>query len=313
VRKPDVDPRALRDLVERVFGNGSQTTIERTPDGVSTQVYRIERPGERFYLRIAEDREDLLAADVHVHTLLAARGVHVPEVVHYEPFDTALDRSVMVTTEIPGRSLAGHHSGIDVGQVLVAAGRDLATINELVVAGFGWVQRDRPRVDRLEAELPTLRAFVDETVGQDLAAFASFAPGGDVERVREILDRHDRWLDETDGRLAHGDFDANHVYHQDGAYSGIIDLGEMRGADRRYDLGHFALHDGEHVPARGLSHVLEGYRQISPLSGEDERPIRFWSVLIGLRLLARTRGRASARYQAQWVEAIGREARILGG
>jgi Ser/Thr protein kinase RdoA (MazF antagonist) len=304
VRKPDAEPRALRDLVGRVFPGGERAIVTRTAQGTTTQVYRIDRGGEFFYLRLAEDREDHFAAEALVHDLLATRGVRVPRVVHYEPFDEALDRSVLVTTEIPGRSLADRPTGVDVRSLLVAAGRDLARINDLAVEGFGWVRRDRPATERLEAELPTHRAFALGVMEEGLAGLDAFLSSADVERVHSTVARHDAWLDSPRGRLAHGDFDLTHVYHRNGEYAGIIDFGEIRGADRWYDLGHFALHDGERPPAGALSDLLEGYREVAPYAAEDERRIWLWTLLIGMRLLVRTAGRAPATTQARWVEAV---------
>jgi aminoglycoside phosphotransferase (APT) family kinase protein len=303
-RKPDVDPRALRDLLARVFSGGVETTISRTTEGTTTQVYRIERAGECFYLRVAEDREDRYAAEALVHDLLIARGVRVPRVVHYEPFDEVLDRSVLITTEIPGRSLAEHHLDIDRGAVLRAAGRDLAVVNDLAVAGFGWIRRDRPAVDGLEADLPTLRAFVQETLTEGLTGLDAFLSTAEVMRVRDTVAAYAARFGAARGNLVHGDFDATHVYHRDGEYTGIIDFGEIRGADRWYDLGHFALHDGERLPAGALSDLLDGYREVAPYPEEDECRIWLWAVLIGMRLLVRTAGRAPATIQARWVEAV---------
>ena len=56
MRKSDVDLVALEELVGRIFFPSGRCTIERTEAGVSTQVYRICRGDEVFYLRVAEER-----------------------------------------------------------------------------------------------------------------------------------------------------------------------------------------------------------------------------------------------------------------
>lgn len=151
-RKPDVDLRALGALVARAVPGVDRATLARTAEGVSTQVYRIEQNGRTLYVRVAEERDASLTPEAVVHDLLRARGVLVPEVVHFEPFADTLERSVMVTTEIAGTSLAHRHTGVDVCSVLMAAGRDLAVINEVGVAGFGWIRRDGGIGRRLMAE-----------------------------------------------------------------------------------------------------------------------------------------------------------------
>jgi hypothetical protein len=76
-------------------------------------------------------------------------------------------------------------------------------------------------------------------------------------------------------------------YVHAGRYSGIIDIGEMRGADSSFDLGHFLLHDRETRPASLFGSFLEGYRQVSPLPDDDLQAICTSAILLGLRQLAR--------------------------
>jgi hypothetical protein len=59
-RKPDVDATGLAALVRRAFGTSVPVRCDRTPDGVSTQVYRLVRGPETFYLRGAEEADENL-------------------------------------------------------------------------------------------------------------------------------------------------------------------------------------------------------------------------------------------------------------
>ena len=83
------------------------------------------------------------------------------------------------------------------------------------------------------------------------------------------------WAEGGHGHLAHGDLDATHVYHRNGAYGGIS------------DLGHAALHDGETIAAPLLPHLLDGYADVVPLPPDHRARIAWWSVLIGVRALVR--------------------------
>lgn len=58
MRKADVDLAALGEIVGRIFPPRGHCTVERTAEGSSTQVYRIRRASEVFYLRVAEERAD---------------------------------------------------------------------------------------------------------------------------------------------------------------------------------------------------------------------------------------------------------------
>jgi hypothetical protein len=76
-RKPDVDAAAIDALLQKVFGTSTPVTYERTPDGVSTQVYRLVRGSETFYLRIAEEADENLETDAELHQRLRDLGVKV--------------------------------------------------------------------------------------------------------------------------------------------------------------------------------------------------------------------------------------------
>lgn len=249
---------------------------------------------EVFYLRIAEERATSLAPEARAHTLLRERGVKAPEVVYFEPFDEALERSVMLTTEIRGEplSLGGFDANTPV--ILREAGRDLARINDVLVEGFGWIRRDQENGAMLQAEHGTQRAFVLEYLDADLALLSgTMLTPAEVATVRIALLS---W-DAEHARLAHGDLDLSHIYQHAGRYTGIIDFGEIRGAGRFYDLGHFKLHDGEARFQRVLPNLLDGYGEIWPLPADYEAQIRRWSLQIGIRALARSLTRSSSMYQ----------------
>ncbi len=76
-------------------------------------------------------------------------------------------------------------------------------------------------------------------------------------------------------------------YVADGRYSGIIDFGEMRGADPLYDLAHFKLHDGETLVAGLLAPLIEGYADVYPLPDDYSARLSLLALLIGIRALAR--------------------------
>jgi len=223
-------------------------------------VYRLRRAEETRYLRISEDPGGSMRAEAAVHEHLRAAGVSVPEVVAVDDAPE-IGRGVMLVREIAGEPLAGA-DGVDRAPILRAAGRDLARINACEVEGFGWIRRDEPvwpprGVDESYA------AFVDGgSVSLDVVAArlptnaVRDALGATFARARS---------ERPPSRLAHGDFDATHIYQRDGVYTGVIDLGEMRGAEPHYDLAYFLVQDA----ARDmLDDVLAGYAEIGDAPGD---------------------------------------------
>ena len=292
MREPDVDASALRDVILRAFGRRPDPCVERTEEGVSTQVYRVRRGAEVFYLRLSEDEGESLGPEVEVHRRLRELGLRVPNVVFFEPFDGGLRRSVMITTEVPGRPLSRDTAPDIVRRVLVQAGRELAQINQVPVAGFGWLLRDR-REGPLRGEFGTYEAWAFDGLESRLRLLAGVVLSPQQVRVVErLVAEAVSDAGTAPPRLAHGDFDATQIFQRDGRFTGVIDFGEVRGAEPWYDLAHFALHDGERLRARGLAHLEAGYAEVTPLSPNLTEQRRRTAVQIGVFRL----GRQLARY-----------------
>jgi aminoglycoside phosphotransferase (APT) family kinase protein len=278
------DLDVLAGLVHEALPRSSSVSIERASGGRVVAVYRATVDGVRYYLRLAEEPGEDLTTDALVLERLRALDVRVPGVVAASPSTTAFPRSWMIMTEIPGRSIALGGTDDEARQAAFAAGRDAAVINSVPVAGFGWLQRDGS--EQLTAELPSYSQFA-----------VSYLPNPWPGRLSELFDH--RQLDVMHalaaaekarpldgGHLVHGDLDVTHIYSDGGRYSGIIDFGEMRGADACFDLGHFLLHDSETRPARLFSSFLKGYLQVSPLADGYREAIRTSAILLGLRQLS---------------------------
>jgi Ser/Thr protein kinase RdoA (MazF antagonist) len=236
--------------------------------------------------------------------------VKVPEVIYFEYYNELLQRSMMVTAEIKGQPLSQSStlSQETMEEVLREAGRDLAHLNTVRVEGFGWVQRDSPETRYLRAEWPTHRAFALEHWEADVAYLGEHvlqhSEGALLERV---LSRYDSWLDNEheQGHLAHGDFDTTQIYQDHGRYTGIIDFGEIRGASRWYDLGHFHMRDGELLPFRLLPALVRGYKEMASFPVVYEQHIRFIGLLVNVRALARSlQKRPPNRYTRHQLEVL---------
>jgi aminoglycoside phosphotransferase (APT) family kinase protein len=312
MRRPDVDPGALERLLRRAFPDPPLATYERTPEGVSTQVYRLHRAGTTYYLRIGEDENASLAPEGRLHQELRSLGLAVPEAIYFEPFDEALQRSVMITGEIPGASTVRYvgaelvSTDVPAAQALPgifrAAGRDLARINQLPVDGYGWVRRDPPPWP-LRGELPVYADWV--AVDHGCAALGALGlPGPDVDRVGSLL--QEQVEGGGPGLLVHGDFDLTHVFHSGGRYTGIIDFGEIRGADRWYDLAVFGTlrMSGSEPAPDSLGHLEDGYAEITPLPPDYRALVTRTAVMICVQALARGHDRAGTGVLREpWVTA----------
>jgi aminoglycoside phosphotransferase (APT) family kinase protein len=288
-RKADIDRAAIDALLHRVFGTSVPVTYQRTPDGVSTQVYRIWRGSEVFYLRIAEEADENLETDAELHRHLRGLGVKVADIVHVEPFNADIGRSTLVTTQVPGVSLAEICVPQLAASVAEQAGADLAVINQIPVDGFGFIRRHDRRWP-LQAEYPGYEDFLLSFLPQPWPGpLTSLFDHADLGVIEDLVER-ERTRPPANAVLQHGDFDVTPVFCAGDRYTGLIDFGEIRGAEPTFDLGHFHLHDQETNPSILLPALLRGYQQVQTLPAGHQESIRRSAILLGLRQLCRWLG-----------------------
>jgi len=276
-RKPDVDRNALHAILRRVLG--AELRVARTPAGVAAQVYRVHAAGRVLYVRIAEQDDEDLSVDAALLEHLRVEGLHVPHVVHVEPFDQALGRSVLIMGEIAGEPLTQCRDQRAARRLVRAAGRELAVLNRIGVHGFGWVQRQPPTWP-LRAGSRSYTEFVTSDLPdpwpEPLVALFS---GSELDRLWSLV-ASERGRELEGASLAHGDFDTHaDLPGRRPLHTGLIDFGEIRGrqlagasparlaarqsvrAVRGRVPGRGRTHRARHLPASaGLAGVQAGGR-----------------------------------------------------
>ena len=280
-----VDIASLGPVLRRVLSGARSVSVEPASPNRLLVVYRVRADGVMYYLRVAEEPGEDLTTDALVLGRLAGLGVRVPEVVHVEAEPGDLDRSFLLVTGLAGRSLADHGTDEQARRAARAAGRDAALINAVEVEGFGWLFRDG---------LPGLRAGL-ASYGDFLIAdlprpwpgrLAGLFTARELDALESAVGRA-RQLPVPRARLAHGDLDVTHIWLDDhGRYAGLIDFGEMRGACRYFDLGHFLLHDGQTRSVPLFEDFLAGYAQAAALERDHRDLIRLSAITSGLRQLS---------------------------
>jgi len=247
-------------------------------------VYRAQVDDAVFYLRLAEEPGEDLTTDAAILDRLRALGASVPVVVAAERAPAELARSYLIVTEIPGQPLAEGSTDDEARSAARAAGRDTAIINSLPVAGFGWLQRTG--VQPLTAELASYGDFAGSDLPESWPGWLTGLFDSEQLDALETLVETERARVVGAAHLAHGDLDVTHIYTHDGAYQGIIDFGEMRGAELYFDLGHFLLHDGETRSVELFDSFLAGYTEVAGLPDDHREAIRRSAILLGLRQLS---------------------------
>ena len=258
----------------------------RTPEGFSTQVYRVDRGDDTFYLRIAEESHEDLGVDAELFGRLRQRGVTVPEPILVDRLPPPVDRSVLIMTAIAGEALAVTADEVTARAVTREAGRDLARLNTIDVSGYGWIRRDLVGWP-LCAQLCSYPEFVTSELPRPFPGVMTelFSAPHLTALDAVIADQQRRVL--PAGRLVHGDFDPTAIFASRGSFSGFIDFGEIRGAEPLFDLGHFLLHERAVVRWPLFDELVAGYRDVVALPEDFQRAVRISAALLGLRQLAR--------------------------
>ncbi len=307
--KPSQGIPKIYELVNRIFLT-SPLLVERVTEGVSTHVYRIIFQHETFYLRVLPEEGASFAPEVAVHTRLRQMEVKVPDVIYFDHCYEPLQLSVMVTTKMKGIPISESTElrQEELEGIAIEAGRDLALINSVKVEGFGWVKRDLLDTEHIRAEQATDHAFMLEYWESDLAYLGkNVLDASAVAALDRIRAYYDNLLEGEQAYLAHGDFDTTHIFQEYGRYTGIIDFGEIRGANCWYDLGHFHMRDGEYISYSHWLDVIGGYSEVALLPSNYERSIRFISILINIRVLVRSLlKRPSNRFTQHQLKGAGR-------
>jgi aminoglycoside phosphotransferase (APT) family kinase protein len=275
-------------LLRRVLQtNAPSFNISRVSDGVSTLVYRIQNGKDTLYLRMIEDKNEMVSPQIVAHEQLLKRDVRVPRFVSWDDMNATLGRSYMLVKEMPGISLeklkntdrAKYDACIQ--EVLLEAGEDLAKASTISTEGYGWIRRDKRKTKELVGELDSYKGFLLDKLPKQVKemeamGFKTFDDEG-TERFKMLVYKY---IDEERPVLAHGDFDMNHIYVNNGRYSGIIDWGDIRSASNLYDVAHFsAFHPEEE------QYLLKGFKNIARLSKDYETKLLLTRIALCINKL----------------------------
>lgn len=286
MRTSDINPGLVQALIRRAFPRDVPVTWRRTPEGVSARVYRLDRANDTFFLRVAEEVGEDLAVDAALFEKLRNEGVAVPKVVHVDRLPPPIDLSVLIMTAIEGEPIASCTEEHQARRAVRAAGLDLARLNGFAVDGFGFISRAAvqwPIVGSFDSYQEFVTSYLPDPWP---GAIAELFVAPEISALEVVI--ADQLATPLQmGTLVHGDFDTTPIFHSKGRYTGLIDFGEVRGADSLFDLGHFLLHDRELLPWSLFEELLDGYREVSDVASDIQKAVRSSAVLLGLRQLGR--------------------------
>ena len=255
------------------------SSVEYVDDGVSTEVYKVIKKGQVYYLRIIDD-DETASPEVLAHELILKKGVSAPRVACWKDFDKKLKgRSWMIKEEIPGGPLKGKSE--KERRVIYAAGRDLALINSINSDGFGWIRRDKESANKLIGCYPSFEEFIFdmrriENMLRDLVKLGILEKSLVKKYLKYVAGRKSLVIC-PEGHLSHGDFDLSHIFVKESEYTGIIDFGDIRLTSVYHDLAHFYT-----FAPKYFQDLLKGYLSVTRLDNGYMEKIDLIAVLFAL-------------------------------
>lgn len=306
--KPDIDSAAIRSILQRAFPGMREQIFERMSSGGSTQVYRVQGDAQSVYLRFGEEPEDTFAPEAFVHERLLELGATVPGILYLEDQAPEAGLSVMITSEIAGHALsasgmgsAGAHGHNP--EILRAAGRDLALINSIQVDGFGFIERSNPWNGKLAGKHRSFQDWTRAILGE-VGSLHRWFIESELSAIEQCVEACIAERPDTTGWLVHGDFDTGHIFAANDRYRGLIDFGEIRGADRWYDVADFIVHANLDRDTDAIAALLSGYRERLPIEADDASAIEQRAVSLGAAMMIRIRDRDHPEYQTDLMRSI---------
>lgn len=278
--------------------------VRRVPQGMSTYVYQAETDTSVCFARFLPE-DTTFGVEVLAHRMLHELGVPVPLVLQYEPREPATGHSLMIVSQLTGKSLAESFPEHGWETILSEAAAALVKLHTLSVKGFGWI--DRTSVEQFRGETSDFDQYFTEFWEDDLNALAqSSFPADRAAKLPCHLKEARQRLYVEQAVLVHGDLSLDHIFHENGHFTGFIDFGEIRGNHPFFDLGTFLQSDPTPnlVASRTL---LESYEKAwgQPL---DIRSVKLSALSFDLRFVGRKRGTPAQDF---WLERVDKMLTLL--
>jgi len=264
------------------LNNETVISVERMMSGDTTFVYRINMTEKTYYARFLPN-DGRFNIELLVHKTLLENNICIPRILFFEEENEETGFSFMIEEEMHGMSLEeAYPKDNELKKILFDAGQQLAQINRISsIEGFGVF--DVQSRMKLKGEKKSFEEYFFYSFEERLS-FLDMYPFTTSERmyIRKITEIAKKKLNVKTPVLATGDFTLDHIFHMNGQYTGIIDLGKSCGNNRLYDLGYFtAFYQNRNI----LGYLLEGYQIIEILDTEDLHSIELMALCVLVKML----------------------------
>ena len=254
--------------------------IEKVEEGISTDVFRLSCKNIVYFLRVLPEDEPL-EFQLLAHKLILEKGVKIPKIVFSQKQSSKLDKkSFMIVTEIPGKSIS-NSKNLTNGQladILYETGKELALINSIEVNGIGWIEA--VKTNKLVAYSKNYQEFIIHENMKRLAELEKekIISSSIFAKTKNYIETNSNLFNLNENSyLAHGDFGNSHIFQKNAKYSGIIDLGDIRGTTKFHDLAHYYVYHRNELPL-----LIKGYDSVYKLPIDYIERIKVEALIIAI-------------------------------
>ena len=264
-------------LLETPF---SQFNVEECHEGISTNVYKLTDNNQIAYLRICPK---YLPSEVeaYAHNLMLQQGVKVPEILYIGKEETSLnDLTFLITSEVKGKSINNSSllSETEKREVLLEAGKDIAKINKIQTKDFGYISFIKGKKLKGYAH-SYLEIINDALIKLKEIETSNELTKDTISKLYEYIEKNKSiMMKDKKSFLAHGDVSLNHIYQNNGKYTGIIDFGNIKGANILHDLAYIYTFEND-----SFQDILDGYKTVTNLPKNYMKRIHIEAMIFGVR------------------------------
>lgn len=270
----------IQTLVDSLLKSNGTNLVYKMSNNFSSTVFKITG-NKVYYLKVASEKTENFLPEFNINKILIKNKIKVPKIIEHKNFpkDTG-GLSYILMSEIKGLSTTQAECN---NVLLREVGRSLAKINSIRIDGFGMIDRFKRKIRGLNGTKNThldfiLNSYVDKL---NLIYHSKIITKNQIKIIIQFIEDNKHALDIKVGNLVHGDFCGNHIIHNDGKLTGIIDFGDSKVSNQFYDLAYLKICN------RNLfESIFRGYRSEILLPKNWKLILKLTIIIVGIRIIS---------------------------
>ncbi len=148
----------------------------------------------------------------------------------------------MIISFIKGKALDNSHESFDDVVMWKNVAKDISLLQNIQCSHFGKIEQYNSHTGIFRGSLDSWRDFFSEVSAQILSdKITKLLTSREVKLLSDYWKENKERISLDNGFLVHGDFCMDHIWVNNGKYSGLIDFGDAFIGDPLMDFAYFKL------------------------------------------------------------------------